>query len=69
MLCAGQPGFGVDACQGDSGGTLFASEPGGFVQVGIVSFDEGCADGFPGVYTRLSEHGVNAFVADTLAGG
>jgi secreted trypsin-like serine protease len=69
MLCAGQPGSGVDSCQGDSGGPLFAPEQGGFVQVGIVSFGEGCADGFPGIYTRLSDPGVNAFVADTLAGG
>jgi secreted trypsin-like serine protease len=69
MLCAQQPGAGIGACQGDSGGPLFAPEPGGFVEVGIVSFGEGCADGFPGIYTRLSNPDVNAFVTDTLAGG
>ncbi|HEU0114967.1 MAG TPA: serine protease [Thermomicrobiales bacterium] len=69
MICAGQPGSGVDACQGDSGGPLFAPEQGGFVEVGIVSFGEGCADGFPGVYTRLSNPDINQFIADTLAGG
>jgi secreted trypsin-like serine protease len=69
MLCAGEPHSGLDSCQGDSGGPLFAPEPGGFVEVGIVSFGEGCADGFPGIYTRLSNPDVNAFVADTLAGG
>ncbi|HEU0115145.1 MAG TPA: serine protease, partial [Thermomicrobiales bacterium] len=42
MLCAQQPGAGIGACQGDSGGPLFAPEQGGFVEVGIVSFGEGC---------------------------
>jgi secreted trypsin-like serine protease len=69
MLCAGAPGSGVDACQGDSGGPLFTQEPFGFVQVGIVSYGEGCADGFPGVYTRLSNPDINEFITKTLAGG
>jgi secreted trypsin-like serine protease len=69
MLCAGAPGSGVDACQGDSGGPLFTQDPFGFVQVGIVSFGEGCAGGFPGVYTRLSNPDINDFITKTLAGG
>jgi Trypsin len=53
MLCAGQAG--LDSCSGDSGGPLFVSTPGGYVQVGIVSWGEGCAAPYrPGVYTRVS---------------
>ena len=46
--------IGTEACQGDSGGPLVLSETGRWVQVGIVSFGEGCADTrFPGVYTKV----------------
>jgi trypsin len=39
-------------------------------QIGITSFGVGCArQHFPGVYTRLSNAGVNGFVAGVLAGG
>lgn len=51
MLCASAPG--KDSCQGDSGGPLIRTygEP---VQVGIVSWGDGCADAaHPGVYVRL----------------
>ena len=52
MLCAGTEVGGRDACQGDSGGPLLSSPT---VQVGIVSFGDGCArPGVPAVYTRVS---------------
>ena len=49
-----------DSCQGDSGRPLFAKayahdSSSFFVVVGIVSWGYGCADGYPGVYTRVSE--------------
>jgi len=55
MICAGQKG--KDSCQGDSGGPL-SLQPGGsgaYVQIGIVSFGQGCArEKKPGVYTRVA---------------
>ncbi|KUJ54409.1 trypsin [Streptomyces albus subsp. albus] len=56
-ICAGymQQG-GVDTCQGDSGGPMFRKDSAGqWIQVGIVSWGEGCArPGYPGVYTEVS---------------
>lgn len=49
-ICAGEAG--LDACQGDSGGPLIHKG----IVVGIVSSGYRCAyEGFPGIYTRVSE--------------
>ncbi|MFI6378089.1 S1 family peptidase [Streptomyces sp. NPDC050658] len=55
-LCAGLPEGGTDTCQGDSGGPMFRKdEAGEYIQVGIVSWGNGCArPKFPGVYTEVS---------------
>ena len=56
-ICANGPSGGKDSCFGDSGGPLVvpASNPRGFVQVGIVSWGPQCGNPlFPGVYTRVS---------------
>jgi secreted trypsin-like serine protease len=55
-ICAGFPQGGTDTCQGDSGGPMFRKDNNGaFIQVGIVSWGNGCArPGFPGVYTEVS---------------
>jgi secreted trypsin-like serine protease len=63
MFCAGDPALPIntrvaDACQGDSGGPIFVTGPAGkYIQVGIISWGEGC--GVPklyGVYTRLARY-------------
>ncbi|CAH2092297.1 unnamed protein product [Euphydryas editha] len=54
QFCAGVPQGGKDACQGDSGGPAVATDSG--VQVGVISFGEGCAQpGNPGVYTDVAK--------------
>ncbi|UVK40454.1 trypsin-like serine protease [Mesorhizobium sp. AR10] len=64
MICAGTASGERDACNGDSGGPLFMTGADGPVQVGVVSWGEGPADGTAacghknafGIYTRLSNY-------------
>lgn len=55
-ICAGYAQGGVDTCQGDSGGPMFRRDnAGAWIQVGIVSWGQGCArPDYPGVYTEVS---------------
>jgi secreted trypsin-like serine protease len=55
-ICAGYTAGGVDTCQGDSGGPMFRNDANGNkVQVGIVSWGDGCARrNKPGVYSQVS---------------
>ncbi|XP_041939904.1 serine protease 27-like [Alosa sapidissima] len=68
MLCAGDPRGGKDSCQSDSGAPLvcvLAGEERRFVQVGIVSFGQGCARvGLPGVYTHVLSY--TQFIRDII---
>ncbi|MDG4819311.1 MULTISPECIES: serine protease [unclassified Micromonospora] len=55
-ICAGYASGGTDTCQGDSGGPMFRRDASNaWIQVGIVSWGNGCArPNYPGVYTQVS---------------
>mmetsp|Transcript_3655 Transcript_3655/g.8151 ORF Transcript_3655/g.8151 Transcript_3655/m.8151 type:complete len:362 (+) Transcript_3655:1182-2267(+) len=64
-MCAGVSGGGKDSCQGDSGGPIFEYQNGSPVQVGVVSFGQGCAQAnYSGVYARVS--GVTQWIEQTI---
>lgn len=65
-LCAGFTQGGKDSCQGDSGGPIFEFDSSGEpIQVGVVSFGNGCArPNNAGVYARVS--GVSDWIQTTM---
>jgi len=70
MLCAGYRRGGTDTCEGDSGGPLLVHVHGGVLRlVGATSFGKGCAEaGHPGVYARLAQGPIKAFIERFVPG-
>ncbi|WP_229075997.1 trypsin-like serine protease [Actinoplanes sp. DH11] len=70
-ICAGYTSGGIDTCQGDSGGPMFRRDASNaWIQVGIVSWGDGCArPNKPGVYTQVSYFSAAIRSAATSLGG
>ncbi|HET6504656.1 MAG TPA: serine protease [Amycolatopsis sp.] len=60
-ICAGYAAGGVDTCQGDSGGPMVKRNAAGdWVEVGIVSWGQGCAEpDYYGVYGEVQSFSAN----------
>jgi trypsin len=70
MVCAGFPQGGVDACEGDSGGPLFAHAGTVLRVVSVTSFGEGCArPGKPGVYARAADTALREWIRSQAPAG
>ena len=68
MVCAGEDLGGSDSCSGDSGGPLVVPDASGaLVQVGVVSWGNGCA--YPlnyGVYSRIADDPLYSWIQGHL---
>ena len=65
QMCAYTPGGGF--CNGDSGGPLFRHMDGDDVQIGVVSWSQGCArENLPDVYVRLTNPSINSFIKKSM---
>jgi secreted trypsin-like serine protease len=67
MICASDNVGGIerDACEGDTGGPLSVKGSGAiFTLIGVVSWGNGCASGYPGVYSRVAYHA--EWITDTI---
>ena len=63
MVAAGK--VGKDACNGDSGGPMFARMAGKRYQIGITSFGKGCATrGYPGSFTEVNVRSIRRFIVN-----
>lgn len=67
MIAAGYSQGGKDSCQGDSGGPLVVfDEQNEAVQIGVVSWGEGCARAEKyGIYSKVSE--AHAWIQETMS--
>ncbi len=70
-ICAGYKQGGTDTCQGDSGGPMFRRDANNaWIQVGIVSWGEGCArPNKYGIYTEVSRFAADIKAAAATLGG
>ncbi len=66
-MCGGLKEGGKDSCQGDSGGPLVVKKGNDFVQVGVVSWGEGCAVANKyGVYANVAQ--LKSWIDNAAAG-
>ncbi|MEV0397464.1 trypsin-like serine protease [Polymorphospora rubra] len=70
-ICAGFLSGGIDTCQGDSGGPMFTRNAANeWVQVGITSWGDGCAQpNAPGVYAEVQHFAADILAAAVSLGG
>ncbi|KAG5669857.1 hypothetical protein PVAND_000148 [Polypedilum vanderplanki] len=67
MICAHE--YHTDACGGDSGGPMFVeTKANRYVILGVISFGEGCATQYPGIYAKVDEPETLLWLKTSLKG-